>query len=256
MKVLDVSLTSLKQKFDVRQSLDQDHVLRLAELYDAGEKLPPLITTPEFEIVDGRHRYEALRLINATSARCEIRKYPDIVSTYVEAMNANLTYGLPPTVKDIVLTFQQLIEQGVTQTRLKELFALPPSLIRKYYNTAHGKITERKKKRALEMVLQGDTIDNAAKAQKLDPKTLKDAISKTKRKTNENDIKGALETKHRSMSAKTGQTMKRLIEKWEDGEIGTTEVRNILEFSRKGAKAYLRTCEEWVERFDNLVKKA
>lgn len=256
MKLLEVSLTSLKQRFDVRQSLNQDHVIRLAELYEAKVALPPLVITPEFEIIDGRHRYEALKLNDATMARCEVRKYSDSISALQDALLANLTFGLPPTTQDIVLTFQQLIEQGVTQTRFRELFAaIPPPLIRKYYNTAHHKITDRKKKRAMEMIANGGTLEEAAKAQKINPKVLKDAISYVKRKTTSADVKGGFETKHRSMSASTARVLKYLIQGWEDGEISTDAVRDILSTSISGAKRYLRTVEEWSDRFENLVKK-
>src|SRR5689334_10759410 len=120
-----VQLDQLRQTFYVRTALNQDHVIYLADLYETGEKVKPIIVNEKMEIIDGRHRFEAMHaLLLWKEGLAFIAKGMSRQEMLVEALRSNMGGTLPPTPTDIQGVIQQLASEGVRTSDIADMLPI------------------------------------------------------------------------------------------------------------------------------------
>lgn len=248
-----IPVDNIKEEFFVRQHLNQDHVRHLAQLYEAGTKLPPLIVTRENQIIDGRHRLAALRLLDKKAADVEWSDETNRAMNLVDALQANIGGSLPPSNADIVYAMEQMLEAGMQHSVITKNFSniWPPAVIRRYYADAHAHLTKKRVTLAKEAVLNGKTIADAASEYGIKLDTLKSAIQgEKKRKKGGPEVKSALTAIFRSRGGSMGQTMRRVEEQFEDGEISWKMVQGILDHLDRLCKHTALSARDWRKRLE------
>ncbi|HNP75515.1 MAG TPA: ParB N-terminal domain-containing protein, partial [bacterium] len=83
-------ISDLNKNLFVRQELDQNHVLYLAELIEAGVVLNPIEITPDMAVIDGRHRIEAAELNSQVEIKARIVSISDESELVARAYRANV----------------------------------------------------------------------------------------------------------------------------------------------------------------------
>src|SRR4029077_10348078 len=113
-----VKLKDIKSNFFVRKGINQDHVLMLAELYEAAmlehkgdmvaasKAVTAIQLTDEHDLIDGRHRKEAMELAQITEAYVEVKSGMTSSELVVAAAKANYGGALPPTREDMIYTIE------------------------------------------------------------------------------------------------------------------------------------------------------
>lgn len=135
---IEVDLRNLKTDWFVRTGLNEDHVLHLAELIEAGTELPPISITSDMLVVDGRHRIEAYKLNSLDKIKATLVEVRDKTSLIAEAYRANIGGALPPTPADTEHTIKLLVGSGASMKKIATLLGLPPSITRRYVRLGEG----------------------------------------------------------------------------------------------------------------------
>ena len=256
-KLIDTIETNLF----VRNRLDQDWAIQLAELLDAGTSLSPIKITqnnfyPEMEkkwlMVDGRHRIEAHLLLNLTEIDYEIVQVRNEQELIALAYKSNLGGSLPPRKEDTEHTVRLLIERKVLVKDIAEMLGLPASITRKFVTEIKSKDKRAKEMRAVAAVTEGGlTIPKAAEQYDADEDRVREILGGRGRK----HAKGIEETQRtltalqRSHSQKVAKIMKALSEKYEDGDVSGRQVAAILDHVEASHKNFSRRIVDWKKRF-------
>ena len=254
-----IPIDSVTEDFYVRTSLNDDHVLHLATLYQNGVKLPPILVTRENNtVVDGRHRLAAQRLCERYGVEVEWLEDCDKSSLLVCALKRNVGGSLPPSNSDIVYTLKQMLESGMVSSAVAKQFAevWPPAVIRRFLSDAQSALTRDRTIRAREAVAEGNmTVHEAALANKIKPDMLKQAlIGPKKRRTAAGEIKGTLTTIFRSRGGSMGQVFRRIQHQYEDGDLSWQTVEMILEHAEKCCRATTTSVRDWRKRLEAAKK--
>lgn len=258
-----VPLGDLKVTFFVRRELNQDRVLQLMELYEAGVDVEPLKITHDNEVVDGRHRKAALEHLNRTEARCIFTETTDRIDLIVEGFSENMGGSLPPTRVDIVAVLCQLIEEGGSQRRLLETISpvLPKSVCRIYMKQAYAEIAARKMRSAINSITdKGRTIAQAADEFGIDPERIKEELTGRNKRRREKTLgipalKNSLSQRYKGNTLKTWSEVRRILEQLEDGAVTEKQARSVLGHIEKLMKQGLHSHKGWVERLEAAVPK-
>ena len=258
-QVVQVPLSQLQQTFFVRQGLNDDHTLHLAELYEAGVELPPLkVVRGTLEIIDGRHRKAALELLNKDTAPCTLIEPLPFAELLAMAFKANEGQALPPTRADINLVMRQLIEQGVSVRKIIDMFdgVFPPSLCRKYDKDAQSAINKAKVQQAITAVAEeGMTVPKASEKFGVDEERLKAEIEGKKSKRRGFDLKAIrreISGRYKGNTLRTAAILREMLEKYEDGILSAAQVEDVLDHVDHMHQRATKTNAEWRTRFEKL----
>jgi len=260
-KKVTVAISDIKVSCYVRRKLNEDRVLFFAELYEKGADVDPIVITSDFELIDGRHRLEALKLTDHTETKCFIDKeITDRESLIIAALKANEGSALPPSKEDRDHVIIMLLESGAPVSKIVKSLPYPPSLTRKYLKRVKARIIERKVIAAKNAVTDGNlTIRQAAEKYGVDFDLLKDAIrgkrSSRKGKLPIQTMMSALSTRYRGHSQRNRKSLESLLDALEDGEVSPKEALQFLAKLRKLNQRVMRTCESWEERFEDAIKR-
>lgn len=249
-------LEEIQQTFFVRKALDQDNVLALAELYEAGTELPPIKVAAEtLELIDGRHRIGALDLLNRTTVMAELVPVGSRAEMIAMAFVANYGGALKPTRADIEHTIELLLEQGLNQARIMEMIPLPKSVARKYLMNVRSNVLKRNVNRAVLAVADGGiSVADAADKFGVDPDRLREEI-RGKRKSRKKDfvgVKSALTNRFKSLSLRNANLVKNILVQYGDGEATEAQVEELLDAITHSIRRMAKSHEDWVKRFEQL----
>jgi ParB-like chromosome segregation protein Spo0J len=250
-----VAIVELKVNLFVRKSLNQDHVLYLAELLEAGIKLPAIIITPDGRIIDGRHRIEAYDLWGKKEVPAVVRNLTDDSEIISEAYRCNVGGALPPTKEDTEHTVKLLLESGTPQTRIAEALGLPISIARNYIASIKSRQARAKISRAVVAVTDGGlTAAKAAVEHNVDIDKLREALSgkKRKKKWGVDEMKRTFTSSYRSLSSKNAGAIRRLFEKYEDGDVTAKQVEALLKHLENLQRKATRNLADWASRFQGM----
>ncbi len=259
IKTETVALKDLQLNLFVRQALNQDHALFLAELVENGVTLPPIKITRERVVIDGRHRVEAHELNNRTEIMCEVVDVENETDLIAEAYKANIGGSLPPTPQDTEHTIMLLLDRGEAMKRIGELLGLPAGMARKYINSVKSKTSRQKLMKAAAAITDGGlTVAKAAEQYEVEPEKLKEILSGHKRKHKQgvSEIQRGLTKTHKSLSQKNAALIRSLLDKYEDGDVTERQVREIFSHIEQLQKRANRSVSDWKKRFDSANGKA
>lgn len=254
IKAEPVALADLKSNLFVREALNQDHALFLAELVEHGVQLPPIKITSEGAVIDGRHRIEAYELNNRTKIECEVVKVATETELIAMAYKANIGGSLPPTAQDTEHTIMLLLDRGETMKRIGELLGLPAGMARKYINSVRSKISRQKLMKAASAITNGGlTVAQAAEQYGVEPEKLKEILLGHKRKHQHgvSEIQRDITKTHKSLSQRNAALIRGLLDKYEDGDVTERQVREIFAHIEQLQKRANRSVRDWKKRFDS-----
>ncbi|HNW09057.1 MAG TPA: ParB N-terminal domain-containing protein [bacterium] len=250
-ELVSVLISDLNKNLFVRQELDQNHVLYLAELIEAGVVLNPIEITPDMAVIDGRHRIEAAELNSQVEIKARIVSISDESELVARAYRANVGGALPPTQEDTEHTVLLLLDRGVAKKRIGELLGLPASLARKYVNEVQFKLKRQRLQRAVLAVTEGGlTVAKAAEQYAVEPAQLKEALSGKKKKWGISEIKLALSNQYRASSKRNSSICKKMIEKFEDGDVTAKQAMSIFNHLEHLQRRSARLVADWKKRFE------
>lgn len=259
-----IKLKDIRMNHYVRKSINTDHVLMLAELYESGmleskgdmvkasQVVRPIQITEEGELVDGRHRKEAMELAQITEAKVEVLPAMTSAQLVVAATKANYGGALPPSREDMVYTIEQLMTRhGMTAAAIEsQMVMLPRSVARKYISMANKRINETRLKLAITDISNGSTVLQAARNHNLKPEAIQLALSgkKPKTKTGASQLSAALTTYAKGFSNQTSRIIGRALEDFRDGELSEEAVQTTINhFGHLLRRMFLRA-QDWENR--------
>lgn len=259
-----IKLGDLKYSFFVRRGLNQDHVLMLAELYEAAlteakgdsvaasRAVQAIQVTDDGVLVDGRHRKEAMELAQLTEARVEVLPPMTTSELVVMATKANYGGALPPSREDIIFTVEQLLtKHGMTQAQVESsLSMLPKTVVRKYINMANKRINELRLKLAITDITNGIPIATAARNHglKVEAVQLQLEGKKPKSKAGAAIISANLTSLAKGFSSASSRAINRALDEYRDGELPEEAVQGAINhFGHLLRRMFLRA-EDWNNR--------
>lgn len=250
-----VKVADLKTNLFVRKALDQNHALYLAELVENGVELPPIKVTEDFVVVDGRHRIEAYELNKITTVKAQIVIVDDETELIAEAYRANTGGSKPPTPEDTEHTIMLLLDRNESMKRIGELLGLPAAMARRYANDVRSRMSRQKLQKAASAVTDGGlTVAKAAEQYEVEAEKLKDVLSGHRRKHRQGikELQVTVTKTHKSLSLKDAAVIRRLLEKYEDGDVTESQVRGIFEQIEGLHKRANRAIADWKKRFEAM----
>lgn len=259
-----MKLADIKANFFVRKGLNQDHVLMLAELYEAARiehkddilasKAVTIIeVTDDNILVDGRHRKEAMELAEIKVADVERVGILSPSELILRAMQANMGGALPPTRDDMVYSVDQLLHKGMSARAIEDaLTIIPRSVVRRYISIAQRRRKEAAMKQAINDVAStGLTVRAAAQTYGVNEEELSAAIAGKKRKfTNEAGLLAPFSSLYNALGRKLGANMRRVFEQYRDGEVSHDAVRGLLNHVCDSTRKLMLRVQDW----DNRLK--
>ncbi len=260
-----MKLSDIKETFYVRVALNEDHVLRFAELYEHKAEVPLIkVTEVTKQLVDGRHRKAAMLLRDTTEAEVELVPEAEFPELIIQALKANVGGPLPPSKADIHLTVKMLLEKRTPQkwiiSQVSEMVGFPKSLVRRYLDNVHSDMSKAKKTRALNAVTEGGmTVPDAAKEFGVDPETIKDALRGKRKKAGElgaNVIKGGVTSKFKSLWGSNGRLLRSMFEGYEDGEVTKECLQEVLTHIEHQIRNLTENNRAWQKRFEAVLTGA
>jgi hypothetical protein len=254
----EVKLSELRTTFYVRTALDQEHVLKLADLYEAGEKLPPLQVTKNNEIIDGRHRKEAMEVAFSRDYKTtvEVVTEEDMPQLLSMALKANEGGSKQPTRGDIIHTIRLMLAEGAREKDIYELLPYPKGATRKYLSQAKVQLKKALVQRAKEDVINGMTVREAADKHDIDVADLKRAISPSIGVNQDLLTSTLADISKRSFVHNRGDQalVKRMVEGFADGDVPEKAVEQVLDKIEKLINLQKRRLEDWRSRFEAAKK--
>lgn len=253
-----VKLDGLKLNLFVRARLDEDHALYLAELLEGGVELPPILITEDKQVVEGRHRIEAHQLLNRTEIKAQVIGVSDETELIGMAYKANVGGSLPPTADDTEHTVMLLLQRGQSKKSIAELLGLPANMARRYVDEVKSRMNRAQLQQAVDAIAgEGLTIAKAADKYGVDPEKIKDILSvRRKRKNSAADTQRRFTTLYRSVGASNANHLRRLLVKYEDGDVSLKQMHDIFEHLEHLQKESARKLADWKQRFEAMAAKA
>ncbi len=248
-----VKVKDIKVNTFVRQELNHDHALYLADLIIGGVKMREKVKlTEEHLIIDGRHRKEAYELADVLEIEVEIYKVDSETDLIAAGFRANTGGSMPPSIADTEHTIALLLERGVSMRAIGELLGLPGNIARKYAGSVKSRLDRAKIVKAGAAVTDGNlTVAKAAQQFDVPPEKLKEFLSGTRKKRGNSlaDTQRKLTSQYKSIGQRNAAFCRNLIEKFEDGDLKAGEVNDIFNHLQRLADRSGRVLADWRARF-------
>lgn len=264
MQTKTVKSKDITWNFYVRDSLNEDHVLYLTELYEQKINLPPIkvkeIGPNKYEGVDGRHRFNAqTTMLERESIQVEIVDYKNKSDEIFDAFKSNLGGPLPPTREDVKHTIELMLAVSGRESVYKYFCPkyYDSATIRRYMDDIVSQQYHTLINTAKRAVLEGDlSVSKAAKQYRIKETDLRLAlggIKKGHKIKKFDDIKRNFTFTSRSSAHKYQAGISNAIELYEQGEISASDVKNLIRQVKGFARRINRGSEDWESRLEALV---
>lgn len=251
-----IKLKDLKVSLFVRKNLDHDRVLHFAEMMENGVKFPPILVDKNGDIIDGRHRFEAMSLIELLECECDVYEFVNEAEKISLAFTSNTGGALPPTEDDIRHVIKLLLDKKIPQNQFADILKLPPSICRKLTEMVKTHEKNIRINKALRVIADDDvSLNQAAATYGVNPDDLKKKIGgrgPKKKVTTLNTFLEEFESHNRSAGQfMRGQLIKlsRLVE---DGHANSNDIKLVLKRGRKNANNWLKLLDNYEKRLQQL----
>ncbi|MCX6713113.1 MAG: hypothetical protein NTY66_02820 [Candidatus Vogelbacteria bacterium] len=249
-----VLIAGLSKDFFVRVGLDDNRVLYLAELYEAGVDIDPILITADGRVVDGRHRIAAHEFLDRDTIEAVTTLVTDEAELIGMAYKANCGGALPPSTADTEHTVRRLLDLGKSPKHIAGQLGLPASVARKYISQIEAKQKRARTMRAVGAVTDGGlSIAKAAEAHGADPEDVRAVISGRKKKMPKNGLDGIklrLTATYRSLGVGNAAVFRGLIEMFGDGDVSEKQALELFKQAERLMKQSSSRLTEWRKRFD------
>lgn len=260
-----LQLSGIKETFVIRLELNQKHVEYLKSLIESGVELPPLVVSADdHELIDGRHRLAAYRMLNHVEAKCTIEKFGSQTEKIVAALQANVGGSLPPTEGDISHVMQILLVAGESRKsiieRISKNIGFPPALIKRHLDYVQSNLAKARLQKAVSAVVShGKTVPEAAAEFGVKLETLKSNLTEKgedDRATDVKQLKSHLSQSFNKLNSVFGHNLSKVARDLSDGVIKPEEVRDVIVHVNKLTARFNRRHEEWLKRFEIHIGSA
>jgi hypothetical protein len=258
-----VNLADLQTNLFVREELNQDHVMSLAMLIEAGVEMNTLIEigyvasdpAKKETVVDGRHRKEAYELNDVKKIDVKVLEFEDEIEMISYAYKRNAGGSKPPTIADTEHTVGLLLQRNESMKRIGELLGLPTSIARKFANNVKSRMNRQQIQHAIAAITDNNlSVSKAAERFDVDIEKLKEILSGKRRKHKKGvaDLQRVLTSNSKSASLKSANIIKRLLQEYEDGDVTQQQVRDIFKHIEDLQKGAARGVADWKKRFEAM----
>lgn len=257
-KEVSLPISGLVEKFYVRRILDDDTVINYALIYEADpERMPPIKVTPDWVVVDGRHRVAAALYAGLKEIKAIVIPTPeDFGELIVTAFTCNVGGAKPPTKQDITLTVKSLLQLGWSSAKIAKSLPFPLSVARRYVSDTQTSIRRALINQALDAVNEQNlTLAQAAAKYGLEPQELKSRIN-SQRRTGPIEVeavKGNMSTRYKGYTLQNTLAINRVFDDYLDGQLSEVKVRDILTHLGKLSKSHMESILGYRERFEAMV---
>lgn len=249
-----VPIDKLRVTFFVRRSLDHDRVNQFVELYRASAALPPLEISSAKEIIDGRHRLEALKILGRKEATCVVTETESLAATIAHALAVNMGGALSPTTDDIRFTIKQLLEAGANRKAIAGMLTfLPASVTRRYVDDVQSNMAKARLTKAVAAIADDDlSVRDAAERFDVDLAALQAAIRGSKKKVKKDaaTLNGIVGSRYRGLSTSNAKFFTRILKELEDGEVTAATVRSVFQHIERSHKRAAGVIADYKRRFE------
>ena len=227
-QIIDVPLSSIKESFYVRGTLDQDRVLFFWILIDSGKEVPPIILTKHFTVIDGRHRIAAHHNANLSTIKAIIREEKSPLEIISESIKANMGGPLPNTPHEIKRAIGHLILGNFPKEDILRAFNfLPKGFIEGSYHRALANINSRKVLRAVDLINNEEkTVPIAAQIVGIPAKMIQAYLDKITKKDGKipvakivTDSKSEFSRRYARFNTSNGHIVTAVFKAFDNGEI-------------------------------------
>ncbi len=270
MKHQIIPLANIVNKFDVRVALDQDRVVQFAGMYESGVDLPPIqvvqLDEDTYAYVDGRTRAAARAYLNLTDIAAIVQNgslKDNPLELYAQALEANWGGAKPPTRNDIAHTILRMLESGATRKEITErLSFLPHGSARAYLADAQSTISKRKISRALDLIGEGATVEQASSECRIKLELMKDVISGKKGKWGKSRsdekaltiaIKGYLSKVLFAANAGIAKKIGDLFAKVDSGEVSAAAAAGVIKAWKEHLRRTSLRIDDWQARLNAIT---
>lgn len=257
MKVADI-----KVAFYVREEISQDRVDQFADLYTSGVTLPPLLVAKDsLELIDGRHRLQALQFLECEEVDVQFTEETDRVVLIGTAFKENFGGALPPTQSDIEHTIKILIQAGApAKAIVAQLAPLPSRIVHHYLKDVRSQLVKDRLVAAMNDVLDGThKLPEAAKKHDVSEEALKEKLSGKRSKKRKNatvgDAKSVISKQCHIFSGMFVGRARKLIQANEDGDVSDKDMVAFFEKFGKQVKQIETVKNDWLNRFETKRKQ-
>jgi ParB-like chromosome segregation protein Spo0J len=234
--IIEIAIADLIIPFYVRQKLNPDHVLFLAEMMEGGIDIDPIVIVANadgtYSVRDGRHRMEASKLLDRPVIKARVvPPAKDQVQEIKLAFEANAGGALPPSREDIEHTVRLLLSQGVARKEIAKILPIPVSLAHKYVQSVNMKQLRARMRQAVEAVSEGTlNAPHAAEKFRVDLEALRRELGGRKKRAKHTgaEVKRIVSSKYRSLAQYNASVLKRLFIGLEDGETSVATIETAL----------------------------
>ena len=259
-----VNPAELQTNLFVREELNQDHVMALAMLIEAGVEMNApievgyLASDPAKKetVVDGRHRKEGYELNSIKKVTVKVLEFEDESEMISYAYKTNAGGSKPPTIADTEHTVALLLQHNEPMKRIGELLGLPASITRKFVNDVKSRMNRQQIQHAISAITDhGLTVSKAAEQFNVDAETLKEILSGKRRKHKKGvaDLQHVLTSNSKSTSLKCANIIKKLLQGYEDGDVTQQQVLGVFKHVEDLQKGAARGVADWKKRFEAQI---
>jgi len=248
----------------VRQQLSEERVRFLADLYtsSASGSIPPIQVTQDNKLVDGRHRMAALKFLGEDGTVCDIVQCADSFEITIAALKANVGGSKELTMADIRQSIISLLNSGNSMKKITAQLPFPKELSRKLVKASHTIWMTQRTVLAAQAVNRRElTVEEASKKYSILQRVIQKNLTKMKERetdavalSNMGSVKGSLTQKYYGLTTKMGNYMKKIAERYEQGEFTEAQVLEILAHVMHQARNHVGAMNDWNDRFSVMLK--
>ena len=252
-----MQLSEITVDLFVRKELDPQRVLFFKDLYGNGVHVEPMWVTESGRLIAGRHRLEAHILRKDKMVKVKTFHVTSDTELIAMAYRENTGGSKPPTDADSEHTVMLLLDRGESVSSIARHLGLPMSMTRRHVKEVRSKMNRTKLLQAAALVTEKDmTVIKAAEQCGVDPNRLKEVLtgtSRRKRVMGVDDIGRNITVIFRSAGSKNAALLRKVMEKFEDGDMTQKQVRTVFSQIEGLQKRQTRAISDWKKRFDSLV---
>jgi hypothetical protein len=260
----DVPIEIIQDNVICRASLNQDDAYEWAILMEQGVEFPRIKVIKNddgtYTVRDGRTRLLAYGLAKIKMIPVTVYPKASTKDILFAAIRDNYGQGNGMSFADVQKDIIQFIEMGVSHKSIVENLPYPKTQIHRMYAHAYSAFTRRKCIKAMES-MRVNTKMSMEEAARLFSVTIKDmqnfqkGITKRGSKYSSNNIKGTIQQKFKSIIMFSASTLRQVMERYQNGEVGITYVNEILGQLNQQSGNLRKNLVNWENRFSKIDER-
>lgn len=219
-----------------------------------------VVSTPHFEIIDGRHTLEAHIDLGEKEVGVQVVEFDTLADAISKAYELNVGGSKPPTEDERLLVVGQLLDLGLSVPKIAEQMHISTKHARLDVDSVRERRAAATRRQIDNDFDEGRPVADIAAKHGLPEEKVREILTgrarKTKRKKQVGDMERSLSNKYRGITQTNTALFKKLLEKVEDREMSLKDVLKVLNRMKKLYARGLRNIEDYETRAKALVNGA